>query len=426
MRSDAASAPGRPVDFHATHEVHDFDHGHFGQHGRGAGSHGAALLPLSGELAVPRDVPELYTMALSRPLEAGDTGPFSLAVVLVHLARRPDAHGLLSIRAAGKELDVDIAHGAPALGRRDREEIRLAFTWKRGTYEFTPDAKRRIDPSRTREPAIVVVARGLRTLLRTFPDDELEAALAPRMADAPTIDEGRAAILPSLGLSSAEFRCLDAYFDRNSSTRDIIHRGGLGHSTALQMLHMLELFEIISWQSVIDRSADALLADVRKRAARAPKQNHFEALDLHWSASADDVDTAFDNVYRKYGPDSRLAKSAPEEASIIVSRAATAHDFLIDDVRRNRYRAEAYPDIDPEAIRTLMEQQSKALAMKGDAAGAHRAVRITKDVDRSARYVKRYIPPAEPAKPGSARPAEPSAATKDELDAIEKAGRENE
>ncbi len=71
------------------------------------------------------------------------------------------------------------------------------------------------------------------------------------------------------------------------------------------------------------------------------QQNYFELLDLHPSATAAEVESAYERAKAFYGPDSMATSSLVDaaEARSLLERIEAAHQTLSDPERRRSYEA---------------------------------------------------------------------------------------
>ncbi len=344
----------------------------------------------------PVTATELLGMAISRPLTQDDLDPIYLPVLFTRVLARQDTQGMIEITAPSYELQFDLSGGNAALTKAEHAKLERAFDLPRADWKLSSTS----DLSRDSEfyPLARVALTGLRRTIRTLRADELEDAFGERLDLAPQIRADRLALPKRLGLGRRELRFVDQYLDGSMSAKTAADSGGLGASSVLQLLALLDLYNVLDWDVVVAAEQDAAHPKgVATTAAKLKRANHFEVLQVHWSASERELETSFERRLAEFTADSLDGKQAPDVCAEIRSRIEQAYDVLRDPARRVAYRNEVYDSVDFEAARDLAATRSAALAMRGD------AIEARKD-ELAAAELTRSIRPKGPKRPSATAP----------------------
>ncbi len=335
-------------------------------------------------------------MPLSRALAPRDLDPVYLPVLFRRVLARRDTQGRVMISAPSYELAFTLSGGSAALGKADHAKLVQAFDLPSAEWKLTPGVE--VDRNSEFHPLARVALTGLRRTLRVLRANELEEAFGDRLDLAPQVRPDRLAVPRRLGLGRRDLRFLDRYVDGACSARSAAHEGGLGPSTALQLLALLDLYDVLDWgEATRDGSAVMTRGETLTQVAdKLGRANHFEVLQVHWSAPERELEDRAKERLAEFAEDSAAGRAAPEACGRIRDRIEQAYELLKDPAGRVAYRNEVYGDIDFEAARDLAATRSAALAMRGD------AIEARKD-ELAAQELARSIPPKAERRP-STRP----------------------
>jgi hypothetical protein len=238
-------------------------------------------LPVKGGVIYnPPDAAGILALAISRPLTQADIDPVALPVLLRRVLARHDVFGTLRVKCGAVGLEMDLAAGSAALDKNEHAALMRAFEQQHGDYKLA--AARRDDSTRIPHPLARLALDGLRVMLRQQGSEALEQALGERMRLAPIVREERRALPRRMGLGARELRFLDGYLDGSRDTHYLAGHGGIGRASALQLLVLLELFEVIEWREVARTDDGPSAADeVEAQLARLESVNYFEVLGVH-------------------------------------------------------------------------------------------------------------------------------------------------
>jgi hypothetical protein len=329
----------------------------------------AQSLAPEGTIRNPKDPAAMAAIPLDGTLPL--SSPLPLSVLLLAIGRRRSCWGV------GSSLDM--------------EQLRRAFEWPEGTYTLGNEA-----PSARllamRQPMVGVVVHGIRSCLRVMDIQQILDVLRPHMHEAPRVTQRRMAVVPLLGLSARELRFVEHVLDGATSADEILRRGGIGHETAAHLLFVLNLLRALEWQGVELRPGESPAEQLRQRAHRLEKADHFEALGVHWSVSRAELDRALRSVEAELMPGGPASQVEPEAAASILARARQAHRAVSDAGERHAYLLEIHPDLDFEAIETVAEDQNQWYAWRGASADEHESARLKNELLELSR-LQHHVPP---------------------------------
>jgi len=269
--------------------------------------------------------------------------------------------------------------GGAAGSSLDLEQLRRAFGWPDARYAITNDPPSSRQAA-TRQAMVGVVVHGIRSCLRVWDVEQILGVLKPHMAEAPRIVEHRAALVPMLGLSSRELRFIEHALDGSISVDEILRRGGIGRETAVHLLFIMHMFRAIEWLDVADLPRETLADQLRRRASKLEKADHFEALGVHWSVSRGELDRALRRIEEEMKPGGEASQLDAAAAMSILTRARQAYRAVAQDSDRHAYLIEIHPDLDFEAIENVAEDQTQWYAFRGAAEAEHESARLKKEL----------------------------------------------
>ena len=348
------------------------------------GQRKAAPRPTRGKIVAPRTARDVLGMAVSRPMTARDLNPVYLPVLFRRILGRRDTQGSVTITAPDYTVEFALSGGNAALDKAQHNKLLQAFDlpaaeWKLGEAGH-------IDRNSEFHPMARGALTGIRRLLRALRADELEEGFGAQLDLAPQVRPDRLALPRRLGLGRRELGFLDRYVDGATPAREAAHEGGLGPSTSLQLLALLDLYAVLDWeQPASDGTAgdEAAGVDLAALASKLGRANHFEVLQVHWSTTDRELEERFEARLAEFGADSPAGRRAPDPCTKIRARIEQAYQVLQDPARRVAYRNVVYGDIDFEAARDLAATRSAALAMRGDAIEARKDELAAKELSRS-------------------------------------------
>jgi len=368
---------------------------------------GASALPrpTGGKIVGPRTAGDVLGMPLSRPLSPGDLNPIYLPVLFRRVLAGRDTQGQVVITAPSYEMEFTLSGGSAALTKADHSKLVQAFDLPAAEWKLAGADK--VDRNSEFHPLARVALAGVRRILRTLRADELEEAFGERLDLAAQVRPDRLAVPKRLGLGRRDLRFLDRYVDGAASARTAAHEGGLGPSTALQLLALLDLYDVLDWEEAAggDTGSDRARGDdLAQVASKLDRANHFEVLQVHWSATDRELEERAKERLAEFGEDSAAARVAPEACAQLRSRIEKAYGVLKDPTDRVAYRNEVYGDIDFEAARDLAATRSAALSMRGDAIEARKDELAAQELARSipAKAERKHSTRPKSERPGSA------------------------
>ncbi|MBN2573954.1 MAG: Hsp70 family protein [Deltaproteobacteria bacterium] len=330
-------------------------------------------LPSEGTIRNAPDPATLAAIPLDGPLPLAS--PLSLPVLLLAIGRRRSFSGQLRLKRGTLEHGVYIVRGGAAGTSLEMEQLRRTFEWPDGSYKITADT-----PSSrlvaARQPMVAVVVHGIRSCLRVMDIRQVLDVLAPHLREAPRVRPSRAAIVPLLGLSPRELRFVEHLLDGANSADEILRRGGIGRETAVHLLFVLQLFRALEWLSPEGRPGESPADQLRLRARKLEKADHFEALGVHWSVSRAEIDRALARIEEELKPGGRTSQIEPDAAARILARARRAHAAVARESDRRAYLLEIHPDLDFDAIESVAEDQNRWYAWRGATEATEETARL--------------------------------------------------
>ncbi len=316
----------------------------------------------TGRIARPTTATALIELAATRPVTPADLDPIALPVLLLRLAARASVSGLLRLTSGSARVEIAIEAGVAHLTKADHAAITHAFAWPTGTYAFEEG-----EPNTAhRQPASMVslACEGLRAALRGWSAEELEVALADRLDRAPIAAHASQQRLRHLGLSGAERRLIEHATDGAASVRSLAAHGGAGRHTTLALVVLLSLFDLVRFGPVTDHATEGLAVELDRRASRGALANHFDALEVHWSALEPEIVAAYRARCEAVAEGSPWRAANPTACDRMRARADAAWAVLGDPVTRAAHRADAYP-LDFFAVCDLAEKSAAVLDFRG-------------------------------------------------------------
>jgi len=337
-----------------------------------------SMMPLQGKFVGVRNAADILALPLRRPIGPGDLEPIMLPALMMSLGRRKDLIGVLELQRGDKVLRWELSGGGAVMDSNSAKDRFLAcFLWEEGTYKLDL----RGGGKGAAEPLSKLVVDGLRWVLRQEKEDSLVALLGDKLALAPKSSSRGRALAAAVGLWPSEQRFLRYQCDGTLTGHEAVKSGGVAHSTALQVIFLLDALGEMTWAEPERKVGPSLQQQVESRAAEAPHANYFDLLGLHWSVDEREVKAAFEKMSEDYGPESEAAKVAPEACKKLMGLAKTAHETLIKRQTRVQYLLKIKPDLDVLSLTELLKTRADALAMKGDEVTATASHRLVQDMD---------------------------------------------
>jgi hypothetical protein len=328
-----------------------------------------------------------FSQLLELPMVRG-SGPdehdrMALPILLIHAVARPAMSGTLLLEHGTRCASLMVVAGRAHLDPAEHSSVCKAFLWPELTYTF--DGKRPNVGHRPATGMVRLLVDGLKTLGRSLSVQQLEKALGERLRLAPVVRTEREHVLRRLGLDSRELRLVEGLMDGTTSGQELV-KSGAGPHTTLQLLVLLTAFELVEWHEVVARRGFGLAERLAQQAARAEKANHFDALGVHWSAGADEIQAAYQSLCRKLSHGTAEHAAAPETCARILRRAEAAVAALSDQSQIMRLRREACPGVDFEALNDFLKKRVESLAMRTDTRELKTALGTRKEVAAVSHY----------------------------------------
>jgi len=335
----------------------------------------------NGRICTPQTAAGILAMPMSRPLTQADLEPVALPVLLRRLLSKRTVNGTLLLEAGKVKLTMDLAAGTGALEKNGHGELMKIFEIEEGTWELRTER----DESMTRKAYSLprLALDGTRRMLRQLQPEGLGEALADKLPLTPTLKPEKRALPNRMGLNSRELRFLEMHMDGSNNAHHIVQYGGLGKATALQLLALLELFDILNWEQPRVKQERPLAERLADLAHELERKTHFEVIGVHWSAPEEELQARYVAQRDAYRQGSANDKAAPQVCAQIRQRIELAFDNLNSAAKRAAYPKVALEGFDFEAVTDLAEKRSASLAMRGESKAAANSEETAKELSKS-------------------------------------------
>ncbi len=340
----------------------------------------APLLPLEkGAIRNAITAEELLALPVAKPLTREDLDPISIPVLLLRVLGVPNREGTLRLMFdGGGSIDVAIMSGRAMLNQAERTALIHSFSRPTGRYTFDadpPDVVKR-KPHRM----LAIVAEGFRSTVRGFDLESIVASFGDRAVKAPLVIPSQRIAVSRLFTADLETRIIDNNLDGKRSVHDLVATLGPVRRTALQLLLLLTLFELIDFREPEKKKVLSPREQLEARFNSLEKANHFEVLGLHWSALSQEIEAAHAKLSEEFSEEGDAQQSAPAVVKKLRRLVDVAYEVLRDDEQRKVYRTEAYPKLDMRAVKDLLEQKRRALSLREDSRPLREVQETIRDV----------------------------------------------
>jgi len=334
---------------------------------RPAGSR--ATLPPAGAFSCPRSPADFLALELGAESLAVDRTPLPLPTLLAALARLSRLSGQLTLESGSDAVTIGVEAGSLVGTQREREQVRMAFTWTQGRYRIGNTAPAAAGAARQAEPALAVLVKGARTILRGTPSSHVTAAFGARNQMAARLSSfGRAALM-GLGLSSREVRFAQRDLDASAAVPELLAASAVNQETSWPLLVIFQMLGMLEWSTPPVRVEATLAEQLAARLTALEHADHFETLGVHWSVQTAEIEAAYRARLAEVAPGSAAHREARATAERIVERLQAAYEAVIDEHARYAYIAATY-HTDFRALSSLLDAQTKSFEMRGDHSGA--------------------------------------------------------
>lgn len=349
----------------------------------------AHQLPRAGTFRGARTPVELLGMPLMRAPTELELHELYLPVILLQLATA-QVTGEINLTREGERVKLFFSRGGVCVAPLDRGRVQRVFEWPRGEFAWREETP---PPALTklRQPTFGFVASGLRLALRGMSDDAVLAAFGPRLALSPVVIPERRRRAQAMEFGPAEQRAVDHMLDGTRDVMTLLGEGYIGRLTYMRVLLLLDAFGALRWQPVPESHGEDPAERLRRRLARMEHEDHFTALNLHWTATHDDVVEAWEAFQAQCAPDGRWASVDRAVTAKILARGQAAWEALRDDKRRVEYRHKLHPTVDETMLSTVVAAQAELLAFRGEA-------KVAKAMRSLAAEMAASAPPTAPLK----------------------------
>lgn len=345
----------------------------------------------SGHFVGVPSLEAMETLALLTPVGAGALLRPALPTLLNQFTFLRERSGILSLRRGSETVNLPIERGGVCVTSAEHAWALAPFDWPEGTFSWRPGTHA-WEVQRHRASMTSFVIAGLRTRLRGFPEAVFGQHHLAKMSLAPSVPDALRGRLARLSLPDQEERAVAHVLNGVHPFERVLEEGYLSRLSMHRLVLLLDLFGVLHWARPPQAATDDQKRALSRLVSKIEGANHFVALEVHWSAPADEIRQAWETIQAQYGVGGKWHRVDAAMAARVVARGAAAWAVLRHDDARVKHRREAYPGIDEELLAPLVESRARALEMRGEKHEAARMMALRGEF---------HVTPAEvaPAKP---------------------------
>jgi tetratricopeptide (TPR) repeat protein len=256
------------------------------------------------------------------------------------------------------------------LGKQTEFILQKLLTEREGTWAFhpLPGMPEQFLPPALRVPSLLfaaLVKRG--TEMRS---DALAELHKPNMDSSVYIDERVRVVLAEIRMTPNEKKLVEIITSRAWRLREVFSVSPLSRqNTAAVILAMNELgFMQYRREADAARAVAALEEDVRRKKLRTEKATQFDIIEVHWISERHEVEEGYRKLVAAYtlDPKLELAADVRSDATVILQRAKSAYELLLDDARRREYRKKLFDAVTLQQSAELLSKRGEMAIMRKD------------------------------------------------------------
>jgi tetratricopeptide (TPR) repeat protein len=184
------------------------------------------------------------------------------------------------------------------------------------------------------------------------------------------IDERVRVVLAEIRMSANEKKLVEIITSRAWRLREVFSVSPLSRqNTAAVILAMNELgFMQYRREADAARAVAALEEDVRRKKLRTEKATQFDIIEVHWISERHEVEEGYRKLVAAYtlDPKLELAADVRSDATVILQRAKSAYELLLDDARRREYRKKLFDAVTLQQSAELLSKRGEMAIMRKD------------------------------------------------------------
>lgn len=256
------------------------------------------------------------------------------------------------------------------LGKQAEFILTRVLQEPKGTWTFhdLPALPERFLPTPLRVPAILF--RMLFQQARAMKGDSVYEELAAHLDSYVYLPDASNELMPEMRFAPPEQRLVDTIRGGSWRLRELYAVSPMSRAlTAAMMLALGRLGFVAYKQEQDDARLFAGLASVlARKKAQVHKGSLFEVLEVHWICVTEEVEAAYERLYKEYDPVRfrRMGEEAEADAQKIRARLDEGRRILADEHRRREYRKEVIEETKIVQSAELLDRQGEMAFLRND------------------------------------------------------------
>jgi len=190
--------------------------------------------------------------------------------------------------------------------------------------------------------------------------------MGQRLSLAPSVRNRAMKRVNGLGLNTSELRLVNSAIDGARSAQDIVDHGGIPARTVLLVLLTLTLFDCLEWTEATVDDESKYREKIETLAKEKELGNHFDALEVHWSAELPEIHESYERIMKKLQRGTPAFKAAPEACRQMEARIQIAYDELSNPHLRIRHQRQYSKNLDVKGMNDLMMGTIDSMEIRGE------------------------------------------------------------
>ncbi len=288
-----------------------------------------------------------------------------------------------------------------ALREQMRSKLGLALDFESGDFEWTPWREPPGNADLVLAKGVGVLAQVLRQRFDNLNVQQLEALLGKNMARPVGHDSDLDQSTQGLHLQPRELRFLELQLDGQAKLQDALRGSPVGHLASLRLVTLGLALGFLHFTQggrapreatrigVAPSRFDAVSMSLQEQLHSYSTMNHFEILEVHWSAHHRTYREAYDRVRRQFDPKGKGIKDAPREVKDLAHKVLevleTSFKVLTNTTQRTEYRRQLLDKTEREYSADMLVKQGEVALMRGDRVDAIEALETAVELNPTRR-----------------------------------------